>query len=326
MDSTDKLRPLFLAKILYERTDEDTTLSTSELIDILQTEYGIKTYRTTIASDVKLLKKFGLEIESYKSQSIVYNLINRKFDIPEIKLLIDAVSSSKFITEKKSAQLVEKLQTLASQNQAEALKRNLVVQGRIKPNNEQIYYIVDAVNTAINEKKKIAFRYFTYDAKKKKQLRNNGEDYIFSPYHFIWNGDYYYMVGFSDKHGDIGSFRLDRIVTTPVILAEKAIPIPKDFRINKFLNVNFRMYNTPASEVELICDNSVMDALIDKFGHSIKTFPYDENNFISIVEVAVNHVFFSWVFGFGGKVRINGPDNIKEKYIDMVKSVLEASV
>lgn len=320
MDNNAKLRPLYLAKILYELTDEEHCLSTNQLIDILQEKYGITSYRTTIASDIELLKQYGMDIKSVKSQSIMYNLVSREFDLPELKLLIDAVASSKFITEKKSKELVGKLSKLASNIQADELKRNVMPEGRIKSGNENIYYIVDTVNTAINNKKQISFQYFSFNVRKQKKAKHNGEMYIFSPYYLIWNGDYYYAVGYSEKHNGIGSFRLDRIIKTPTILEKEAIKMPTDFKINKYINTSFRMYNSKTESVELICDNSVMDAIIDRFGEDVQTYANDMQTFRAMVDVSVNHVFFGWVFGFAGKVKIKGPETVKNQYSDMMRN------
>lgn len=320
MDKKSKLRPLYIARILYDITDEDHYLSTPEIISILKEKYGIEGYRTTITSDIEALIDFGMEIEVVKSSATQYHLISREFDLPEIKLLIDAVESSKFITEKKSKELVSKLGKLASQKQADELKRNLVPEGRIKPDNEYIYYIVDAINEAINAKKKISFQYFEYNVRKQQKPRHNGEVYVFSPYHLVWNGDYYYMIGYSDKHNGIGSFRVDRISKQPKILPEEAVAIPDDFNLSEYINTSFRMYNSEHQEVELICDNSVMDAIIDRFGDDVQTFANDMTSFRAVVNIAVSHVFFSWVFGFGGRVKIKSPEGVRNQYADMIAS------
>ena len=326
MDNNAKLRPLYLAKILYEMTDEDHALSTNQLIELLKAKYGVDSYRTTIASDIELLRQYGMDIQSTKSQSIMYNMISREFDLPELKLLIDAVASSKFITEKKSKKLIEKLAKLASNSQADELKRNIIPEGRIKAGNENIYYIVDAVNAAINNGKQISFQYFCYNVRKQKTAKHNGEVYVFSPYYLIWNGDYYYAVGYSEKHGGIGSFRLDRIIKTPTLLEVDAVPMPADFNISRYINTSFRMYNSGTKTVELICDNCVMDAIIDRFGESVQTYANDMETFRAVVDIAVNHVFFGWLFGFEGKVKIKSPEDVKEKYrkmIDAAKTCVE---
>lgn len=326
MDNNAKIRPLYLAKILHEMTDEEHCLSTPEIISILKEKYNIDGYRTTIASDIELLKAFGLDIETVKSKSNNYHLLSREFDIPEIKLLIDAVASSKFITEKKSNELVAKLGKLASVHQSNTLKRNVMPEGRIKSDNENVYYIIDTINEAINTEKKISFQYFSYNVLKEQKPKHNGEVYIFSPYYLVWNGDYYYMVGFSDKHNEIGSFRVDRIIKAPQIMEDEVISAPDDFNINEYINVNFRMYSGNRETVELICDNSVMDAMIDKFGDELQTFANDMESFRAVVNVSISRVFFSWVFGFEGKVKIKSPDNVRNEYLKMIKKVYEDEV
>lgn len=318
MDKDAKLRPIYLAQILKERTDEDHYLSTSQLSFILKNEYGIDAHRTTIKSDIEILQQAGIGVQIVRSTQNLYNYVEREFEIPELKLLIDAVQSSKFITKIKSDQLVSKLTALASVNKSKELKRNLVVDGRIKSENEQIYYIIDSINDAINQRRKIRFQMIEYNVKKEVILHNGGEFYTFSPYSLVWDGDFYYVVGYSDKYQNVGSHRVDRIYRRPEVLDNAAVPAPVGFDINKFVNTMFRMYNAPRREVELICDNSVMDAIIDKLGPNVNTYACDLHNFRVIAEVAVGKVFFNWIFGFGGKVKIKAPEDVKNKYRDMV--------
>lgn len=319
MDSDAKLRPLYLAKILYEMTDEDHYLTTAQLIQILEGKYGIKAHRQTIKAEIELLKQFGLEIEEVKSTQNRYNLYGRTFDAPELKLLIDAVESSKFITASKSKELVKKISSLASDQVAATLTRNVSCEGRIKPGNEKIYFIIDTINEAINANKQISFQYFQYNVRKEQKLKHNGEPYVITPLHLVWNGDYYYMVGVYDYKQQIGTFRVDRIAKRPVILGT---PAPSDFNIDEYINTTFRMFNSEHAEVELICNNEVMDSIIDKFGADVTTYANDMTSFRAIANVAVNHVFYSWVFGFGGKVKIKGPDDVRKKYMEMLLSAV----
>ena len=314
MDNNAKLRPLYLAKILYERTDEDHYLTTMQLAQILEEKYGIPAHRQTIKTDIELLQQFGMDIQEVKSTQNRYNLISRQFEIAELKLLIDAVQSSKFIPKERSEQMVSKIVALAGQHKAEELKRNASVEGRTKSENRQDLLIVDAINEA-----KIAFQYFSYNVRKQKKLRHDGERYVFSPYRLIWNGDYYYVLGYSDKHQAIGSFRVDRISARPDILSEEAVPVPADFGVDDFLATTFRMYGSECQEVELICDNSVIDAIIDRFGTDVTIYACDMSTFRVIVRVAISHIFFSWIFGFGGKVRIKGPEETKRQYAAMIR-------
>ena len=323
MDNTAKLRPFYIAKILHERTDEEHTLSTTQIIEILESEYGISSHRQTIKTDIEMLRQFGFEIEEIKSTQNRYNMFARTFDTPELKLLIDAVESSKFITSSKSRELVEKISSLTSEHVAAALKRNVSCEGRIKPGNEKVYIILDTINDAINKNKKISFQYFQYNVKKEKKLKHNGKPYVITPLHLVWNGDCYYMVGVYDYQQRLGSFRVDRIAKQPLILDEDGTPAPEDFNIDQYINTTFRMYNSEHEEVELICDNDVMDAIVDRFGEVVTTYANDMTSFRAVVNIAISHVFYSWVFGFGGKVRIKGPEDIKAEYEEMLHKAVE---
>ncbi len=323
MDNDAKIRPLYIAKILYEMTDECNRLRTSDIIKILKDKYNINGHRITIASDIELLKEFGMDIEVEKLHSNEYYLASREFDLPEVKLLIDSVASSKFITDRKSNDLISKLGKLVSSVQSSSLKRNVVPEGRIKADNENIYYIVDTINTAINLGKKISFQYFSYNPLRQRITKHGGMEYTFSPYYLVWNGDYYYVVGYSQKHKDIGCFRVDRIVKAPKILRDNATPMPEDFNLNQYINTNFRMYSSEHQQVELLCDNSVIDSIIDKFGDNLEIRINNSDTFVATVEVAVNHIFLSWIFGFGGKVKIKSPDSVSDKYKDMIRKACE---
>ncbi len=323
MDNNAKLRPLFIAKILYERTDEEHFLSTAQLITILEEEYGISAHRQTIKADIELLRQFGLEIEEVKSTQNRYNMFARTFNTPELVLLIDAVESSKFITPSKSKELVEKLSSLTSRHIATTLKRNVSCEGRIKSANERAYIIVDTINEAINKNKKISFLYFQYNVKKERQLKHNGEPYVITPLHLVWNGDCYYMIGVYDYKQKLGSFRIDRIAKCPIILNDEGTLPPQGFNIDDYINTTFRMYNSEHEDVELVCDNTVMDSIIDRFGKDVTTYANDMTSFRAVVKVAVSHVFYSWVFGFGGKVKIKGPENVRTEYIKMLNVAIE---
>ena len=322
MDNSAKLRPLYLAKILYEQTDEDHYLTTAQLIQILDEQYGITAHRQTIKTEIELLRQFGLEIEEVKSTQNRYNLFGRRFDTPELKLLVDAVESSKFITAGKSRELVNKISSLASVHVASSLKRNVSCEGRIKPGNEKIYLIIDAINEAINTNKQISFQYFQYNIRKEKQVKRNGNPYVITPLHLVWNGDCYYMIGVYEYKQRLGSFRVDRIAKCPVILEEDGVPAPDGFDIDTYINTTFHMFNSEHEEVELICQNEVMDSIIDRFGEDVTSYAYDMTSFRAVVNVAVSHVFYSWVFGFGGKVKIKGPETVKAEYSEMLRAAV----
>lgn len=323
MNIDSKLRPVYLARILFDRTDKDHYLTTNQLIQILKEEYGIESYRITVRNDIRLLQEIGMDIDAELSTNMRYRMLNRKFDVAELKLLIDAVESSKFISKKTGKALVEKLMKEASGYQAESLKRNLLAEGRVKSENEKDMQILDAVNEAINKGKKISFKMIEYSPKKRRILHNDGEEYIFSPYSLVWDGDCYYMVGFSDKYGRVGSHRVDRVAGCPKILKEDQEKPPKGFRLETYINTMFRMFDSERVKVELLCENDVMDALVDKFGTGFRVTAVDEEHFKATVEIAASHIFYSWVFGFGGKVKIASPKEVKEKYREMARKAAE---
>ena len=323
MKNDDKLRLLFVCRIFFEKTDEDHSLSTTQIIRILQQDYGISAYRMTVAADIDLLIRAGMDIQKTRSRQNLYHLVSRPFDLPEPKLLIDAVISSRFITAAKSDRLISGIMRLAGEGRAEELKRNIYIDENYKTDNEQGYLIVDAINEAINRRKKIAFRMAEYNNRKERVLHNDGERYVFSPYSLVCDGDYYYMVGFSDKYGNIGSHRVDKIRRRPEILAEDAHPMPDDLNLSDYTHSMFRMYNSPREKVELICESGLMDNMIDHFGRNVETFAVDDTHFGVAPTVAVNHIFYSWVFGFGGKVTIRGPENVRRGYRDMIEKAVK---
>lgn len=186
MDISAKLRPFYVAKMLYEQTDEDHYLTIAQIIEQLDRNYGISTSRGTVGNDIKALQELGVEIEVESSTQKRFYLIGRRFDLPELKTLIDAVESARFIPKEKSALLVKKLSSLTSYYNTEKLVRNVDVENRIKAENEKIYYIMEALNDAINARKKVSFQYFTYNVQKEQKPRHDGYTYTFSPYKLIW--------------------------------------------------------------------------------------------------------------------------------------------
>ena len=318
MDNKARVRSLYLLKILYEMTDENHPLTTNEIVRLLEEKYNIKTQRTRIPEDVAALEQFGYEIGRNRGQSISYYFDRRLFELPELKLLIDAVESSSFITEKKSSELIQKLTSLASPYKASTLAKISEVGGNPKQGNEQIYYIIDTINAAIESGCKISYQYYTYDMFKNRVLRHNGEKYMFTPYDLAWDGKFYYAIGYSEKYHSVSNIRIDRIAHTPEIMAEPGRPLPDGFDLNEYKRTMFRMYNSKRMTVELVCEASVMDAIIDHFGEDVDIGLVDENTFSVSAETAVSHVFYSWLFGFGGKVRLTEPREAVEQYADMV--------
>ena len=314
-DNIMKKRLLMLIKLLQDHTDEEHPVSTRDIMAYYK-ENGMSSDRKTLDADIKLLQEQGFDLIKIKSSPNKYYIASREFELPELKLLIDAVQSSRFITEKKSRELSKKLAGLASAEQAKELDRHTGVNGRAKSTNEQQLYTVDTITKAINEKKKIRYQYQEYDGKKRKILRNNGEVYILSPYMLYWNEDFYYVVGYSDKRECITAFRVDRIVSIE-ILDEKAAKKPKGFKVSDYSDSIFGMFSGPKTEVELECRNDLMKYIIDHFGEKIKVRPTENGTFLITVTVELSPVFYGWVFQFAGGIKIRKPKEVINTYNEL---------
>lgn len=325
MENGTKFRILYLYQFLMQNSDAEHTFSTNELIQILRNRHGINVNRNTLGKDLDIMHESGLQIEIIRSTQNKYYYDGQIFDVPELKLLIDAVSSSKFITEQKSEQLINKLLTLVPVHSAVKLRRHIYASDRVKSDNERGYYIVDAINEAIDTRHKISFCYTDYDVNKKRFITNLGEPYTVSPYTLMWDGDYYYLRGYCDERQAMRTFRLDRIERQPDILRDPAVPKPEDYSISDYSKSVFRMYDTDdPQEVTLLCKSSAMKVLIDNFGLDIDTIPVDENHFQAKVLVCTSPTFYRWVFGFCGSIKILGPEFVVEKYHEMARVALES--
>ena len=314
-DGESRVRLLRLLQLLQTDSDADHPLSTPDCIRLLKERFGLDAYRITVQRDVEALVAAGYDIRTIRSKQNLYYLASRTFEQAEVKLLIDAVASSKFITASKSKVLTDKLAAMANVHQAGGLKRNISLTERIKPKNEHIYEFIDVINQAINEKKKIEFFYFTWTASKRKSLKNDGKPYIFSPYTLTWNGDCYYMVGWSDKHGKVATFRVDRISKAPKLLEDAAVKNPKGWSIADFSEKAFQLFDGERTTVELLCHEDAMNSVIDHFGEQAKTKPVDDTHFLLTAEVSLSPTFFAWVFQFGGKIQIQGPEEAIDAYV-----------
>lgn len=320
-----KLRMLYLYQYLIQHTDVDHPESTASLARMLEKEYGISTARNTISDDLTMLVNSGLPVAVTRSTQNLYYYTGNPLELPELKILIDAVSAAKFVNIKKSEELINKLMTMTSLDNARKLSRNVEVEGRVKADSQCGYEIVDVIHDAIDTRHKIAFYYTDYDVNKTRYLTNDGQRYTVSPYTLIWDGDYYYLRGFCDEREAMRTFRLDRIDRTPEILMKAAVPKPDDYDVAKYRKSVFRMYDTDQStEVELFCHVSTMKALIDNFGDDVDTKPVDEEYFTAKVMVCTSPTFYRWVFGFGGKIKIIEPEAVVQEYKDMLTAALNA--
>lgn len=323
MENDTKRRILYLYQHLVRHTDAEHTLSTAELMKILKEMYAIQVSRNTISDDLAMLHDCGLHIEHYKSTQNRYYYDGQIYELPELKILVDAIASSRFITQRKSDELIAKLLTLTSSRNAARLRRHIYAAGRAKSDNENGYYIVDAINTAIDARRKISFRYTDFDVTRQRCLANGGKPYTVSPYALIWDGDCYYMRGFCDERREMRNFRLDRIAAQPEILSQTAVAPPEDYNPADYSRRVFRMYDTgePVA-VQLRCHVSVMKYLMDQFGGDFKSEALDDGSFRATVRVCTSATFYSWIFGFNGKIKITGPDSVVRTYQEMALNAL----
>ena len=315
-----KPRLLVLSKMFYELTDEAHPMSTFEIIDYLA-ENGVPANTKTLRSDLKLLKDMDIDIVTVPGRPNKYFLGARLFEIPEIKLLLDAVASSRFITKRKSKELSFKLASLTSGNQRKQLIRHMYTTGRVKPGNENIFYYIDLINNAIELKKKISFKIIEFDGRKKKTYRNDDEVYVISPYAMYWNDDFYYVVGWSDKRDTICAYRIDRM-ENPQILNEKAAKKPKGFRVTDFSNKVFEMFEGKEVRVKLECRNEFMKYVIDRFGMKFDTEAVTKETTYCYVDVCLSPTFYGWVFGFGGDIIIREPEVAVEEIVSMSRTLI----
>ena len=311
--NNQKLKLLYLADILRCETDEDHSLSVSELIQKLS-EYGIAVSRQTLYEDIETLKDYGMDIFTEKNTGSAnqYSLASRDFELPELKLLVDTIQFSQLVTPNKSKDLIHKLSSLTSEFQAKQLERLIIVTDRLKGLNESVYYSIDAIHSAVLQKQKISFKYFNHGIDKKKVYRNDGKPYTVSPYTLACSNNNYYLIAFHDKYNDLSQFRIDRMEKIK-ITDEPRRKLPKDFIMEKYTQKVFSMYNGELKEVELIFDNSLIDAAIDRFGKQIWLTAVDDSHFSVRATLSISPTFFSWLFQFGDKVKLIAPNDVKEE-------------
>ncbi len=317
----NKSRLLYILNLLYHESDEDHSITITQILERLQ-QAKIESNRRTVAHDLKVLADNGFDVVCNKSRQNHYFIGDRRFELPELKMLVDAVQASKFISTKKSKVLIDKLSKLVSVHQSDEFNRQLYVDKQVKSDNEAIYYTVDLLHTAINSNKQVEFKYYEYNQHKKKVYKHNGKVYVFSPYGLMWNNDSYYVIGYCKSHDKIIKFRVDRIAH-PKISEASAVPKPDDFNIAKYSRTVFQMYEDETYEVVLECKNTLMKSIIDRFGDDVETEPSGKEHFIATITVSTSNTFFGWIFSFGGDMKIVAPQEVKDRYITLARQVTD---
>lgn len=314
-----KDRTLYVLKYLWENTDEEHPATVSDILSALASE-NIKVERHALMSDIEKLIEFGIDIVCVKSSPNKYFIGQRTFELPELKLLVDAVESSRFISAAQSGRLVGKLYGMASTHQATELNRHLYIDGRVKSDCKTLYYTVDLIHKAIKEHRRIRFKYIEYTVEKKKVYKHGGCVYEFSPYAMLWHDDRYYVLGFSERHGKIAKFRVDRIAKAE-ITELTAVVMPKDFEPVSYLKNIIAMYDGRMERVHLKCEADMMKVIIDRFGADVYTEPLDDG-FIVEVNVSVSPTFFGWILGFAGKIKIVSPKAVATEYKNALRKAI----
>lgn len=314
----EKNRAVYIFKYLWDKTDDEHPATINDILEHLQS-IGIQSTRKTIAADLLELQDSGFDIVCNKSRQNQYFVGNRYLEVAELKFLVDAVQAATFISERKTYELIEKVSSLASPYQSDKLKRNLFVEGKAKTNNEGVFYIVDMLNSAINDQKTVCFKYYEYAPDKKKVFKHNGQVYEFSPYDLVWNNDSYYVFGWSESHGKVIKFRVDRM-NTPTYSDKPFHCKPDSYNIADYCRHVFMMYDCGKQQkITLYCDNSLMKAVVDRFGETVSTKKLDSAHFSAEVEVFVSSTFFSWVFTYAGKMKIISPKEVSDEYNERLK-------
>ena len=318
-----KTKLLHLYQILLHQTDEDHPITVAQMIEQLA-RYDIKAERKSIYDDLEALRLFGLDIQCRRGKTPGWFVGERDFELPEVKLLMDAVQSSRFITQKKSDVLIRKLESLASMHQAGQLQRQVYVSGRIKVMNESIYYNVDKLHTAIAGQKAITFRYFDYDIHRQKVFRQDGGRYIVSPYGLIWNSENYYLVAFDHAHQEMRHYRVDKMTEIVVTgLPREGRKQYPDFQLAQYGQKHFGMYSGREITVTLRGRREKAGLVWDRFGQDVILVPDGEEHFTVTIPVVMSPQFFGWLMGLDGSLTLVAPAEAVRAYRDKLSAAMQ---
>ncbi len=323
--ANQKLKLLYLKKILEEKTEDGKGLSIKEIIEELA-KYDISAERKSLYDDFLALQNFGVDVEKDGvGNQTKYFIAERDFELPELKLLVDSVQTSKYISKKKSNELIRKIEKLTSAENAKSLHRQVYVENRVKTQNETAYHVIDTIHQAIGKNEKITFKYFDYDENKKKVYRHDGNSYVVSPWALVISEDKYYMIAFDDEHKEIRNYRVDKM--------EKAASngVPRDGKkefekedVAKYETMSFGMFRGEKVRVGIRFRKSLLNVMLDRFGHTISIIPSDDEHYETSIEVFLTPTFLAWLMNFGSDVEITHPKEAREKIIALAKDTLSA--
>ena len=324
-----KLKLLYLLKILQERTDDEHAITLAQILEALS-GYGITAERKSIYDDLEALRVYGVDVEMRKEKNYEYYIANRSFELPELKLLVDAVQSSKFITHKKSNELIKKVEGLASVHQARQLQRQGFVQNRVKTMNESIYYNVDKIHNAISQGVKVSFLYFewavsfTTKERIKKRPKRGGERYAISPWALTWDDENYYMIGYDSESKKIKHYRVDKMQSIELTDEKRdGQRVFQKFDMAQYSKMTFGMYGGDEEEVKLRFHNNLIGVVVDRFGKDVFLSQDGNDGFTISVKVMASPQFFAWVFGLGEDVQILSPPGVVKQFKKHAKKVMK---
>lgn len=319
--ANQKLKLLYLCRILMEQTDEDHPLSVQELIAQLA-QYNIQAERKSIYDDLDALARFGVDVQCRKGRSPGWFVGGRDFELPELKLLVDAVQSSKFISQKKSNQLIAKLEQLTSVHEAARLQRQVYVAGRVKTMNERVYYTIDAIHDAIAAGVRVRFRYFDYNVTKEKVYRRAGAEYEVSPYALLWDDENYYLVAYDAASEAVRHYRVDKMdQLSATALPRLGADAFAHFDLGLYSKAHFGMFSGREAQVTLRCANHFVGVMLDRFGRDLSLIPDGDGHFTITAPVAVSPQFFGWLCGLGPEVELCKPESVRAEFSTYLRKI-----
>ena len=321
--SNQKFKFTYLTKIMTEKTDDEHSLTMPQILDELE-KYEVSAERKSIYEDFKDMERFGIDIiKEQKGRETFYHIAGREFELAEVKLLIDAVQSAKFITQKKSKLLISKVKKFVSEHQAKQLQRQIVINDRVKTMNESVYYNVDDIHTAINQNRKIKFKYYKWNIDKKLVERHGGIYFVVSPWALLWDDENYYMIAFDDWDNKIKHYRVDKMMYIEVGKDERAGKEEfKNFDMAKYSKVTFGMYHGDKTKVCIKFTNHMCGVFIDRFGKDTIFRKTDENHSELVVDINVSPQFFGWIFSLGNDVEIVSPKEVVNELREYTKKFM----
>ena len=320
-----KFKFTYLMKIMLEKTDDEHSLTMPQIMEELE-KYDVTAERKSIYTDFQdMTEKFGVEIiKEQIGRETYYRVGAREFELAEVKLLIDAIQSSKFITQTKSRELITKIKSFVSEHQAKQLQRQVYINDRVKTMNESVYYNVDDIHTAINQNKKIRFKYFKWDINTKLVPRHNGDWFIVSPWALTWDDENYYMVAFDDLDSKIKHYRVDKMMHISIEEEKRSgRDVFRNFDMAEYSKATFGMYQGQKAKVKIQFVNYMCGVFIDRFGKDISFRPIDDEHSEFHVDVNVSPQFFGWIFSLGKDVKVTGPSEVVERMKVLAREFLE---